>query len=317
MERAGLGDWTNDRSGASRDAWASALHQPAPSPPGRGLGRGPFAPDANRFASKDSASPSRQHRMEMTPCWRPMPSPCRSRLAGEAFCAGPAADRSRPWLQPRVGILRIIQHPVGQPGFHHPRATHHHQPIGQQACDGRVVNDDHHARAAGRATAPGPTGSSMMAGNRVADDLQALLHATGEGARQIVEADGVEHGEGGPPMDGHRRAATVKAQLGAHPRNVEGRRQPHRGAGVGQAQAQRIGGRRQPLERRGRRQRLRQTRLGERLGRRAESLPAGRRPVAGRGHRPSVFSSSQGDELHRGSGGFRSAPARASGRAAG
>lgn len=268
LERAGLGDWTNDHSGASRDAWASALHQPAPSPSGRGLGRGPFAPGANRFASKDSASPSRQHRMETTPCWRPpMPIPRRSRFAGEAFCAGPAADRSRPWLQPRVDMLRIVQHPVGQPGFHNPRAMHHYQPVGQRGGDGRVVDDDRHARAAGRATASGPTGSSMMAGNRVADDLQALLHATGEGARQIVEAAGVEHGEGGPPMDGHRRAATVKAQLGAHPRSVEVRRQPHRGAGVGQAQAQSVGGRHQPPECRGRRQRLRQTRLGERLGR--------------------------------------------------
>jgi hypothetical protein len=46
-----------------------------------------------------------------------------------------------------VGVLRIVEHLVGQPGLDHLAVAHHHQPVGQQAGDGEVVGDDDRGQA--------------------------------------------------------------------------------------------------------------------------------------------------------------------------
>ncbi len=39
----------------------------------------------------------------------------------------------------RVGVLRIVEHLVGQSLFHDHAALHHHQPVRQQTRDAEIV----------------------------------------------------------------------------------------------------------------------------------------------------------------------------------
>ena len=49
--------------------------------------------------------------------------------------------------QLRVRMVRIVQHLVGQPGFHDPAALHHRDPVRQQPSDRDVMRHQHHGDA--------------------------------------------------------------------------------------------------------------------------------------------------------------------------
>ncbi len=102
-------------------------------------------------------------------------------------------------------MVRIVQHPIGQAALHHFALFHYQQAVGQQPRHAEIVGDDHrrqlhlhhqvaqqieqarlhrHVQPAGRLVHKHQLG----VGDQIAGDLQPLLHAAGEGGRQIVEA---------------------------------------------------------------------------------------------------------------------------------
>ena len=106
-------------------------------------------------------------------------------------------------------MLRIVQHLVGQPGLHHPAALHHHDAMGEQPRHREVVRHQHHGEAESATRRANQVEQACLhrnvepAGRLVhehqprmrhqrARDLQSLQHAAGEGARQVVDAVGVD-----------------------------------------------------------------------------------------------------------------------------
>ncbi|MNL09791.1 hypothetical protein D3C87_1305640 [compost metagenome] len=128
-------------------------------------------------------------------------------------------------------MLRIVEDLIGQPGFHHPRATHHHQAVGQQASDCQVVGDDHHgqvqfthqpaqqveqARLYRHIEATGRLVHEHQpwTGHQVAGDLQALLHAAGEGPGQVVDALRIDFHLAQPVEPGPTQLLVIAHALG-------------------------------------------------------------------------------------------------------
>ena len=108
-----------------------------------------------------------------------------------------------------VGMLRIVQHLVGQPGLHHHAALHHHDAVRQQAGHGEVVGDQHHGDVQPRDQRADQVEQARLhrdvepagrlvhehqarMGHQGAGDLQALQHAARESARHVVDAGGID-----------------------------------------------------------------------------------------------------------------------------
>jgi hypothetical protein len=117
-----------------------------------------------------------------------------------------AQDRGHEQLG--VGVLRIVEHLVGQALFDDAAGVHHQHAMRQQARDAEVVRDDDDAarpggdEAAQQVEQPRLHRDVEAAGrlvhedqarlrHQVARDLQALAHAAGEGAG-VVDAGGVD-----------------------------------------------------------------------------------------------------------------------------
>ena len=58
-------------------------------------------------------------------------------MASVESLASDGQDRGDEHL--RVGVLRVVEDLVGQAGFNHSAALHHHQAVREQACDAEVV----------------------------------------------------------------------------------------------------------------------------------------------------------------------------------
>ncbi len=103
-----------------------------------------------------------------------------------------------------IGVMRIVQHPVGQARLHDAPALHHDHALRQEARDGEVVGDENdgqaeigdegaqeieHARLDGDIETAGRLvhEDQPRPGDEVARDLQALAHAAREGDRLIVD----------------------------------------------------------------------------------------------------------------------------------
>ncbi len=109
-----------------------------------------------------------------------------------------------------VGVLRIVEHLVGQAMLDDRAALHHHQPMRQQTARRRDRGSPARPTDASPSTRPRsrsrmractetsrpPVGSSMNTSrgllDQVAGDLQALAHAAGKGGRPVVEPVGID-----------------------------------------------------------------------------------------------------------------------------
>lgn len=109
----------------------------------------------------------------------------------------------------RVGVMRIVEHLIGEPRFHDLPPVHDHEPVREQAGHGEIVGDEddrqihvQHEMAqeveqtACTDTSRPPVGSSMNTRRgdvtRVPGDLQALLHSPGIEGGLVVDAPGVD-----------------------------------------------------------------------------------------------------------------------------
>ena len=124
---------------------------------------------------------SRRRRPRPAPRIRRARLPARPRAA-PGICVPPWRCRVKPLPRPSVrsaqlmprsteatsswvySMLRIVQHPVGQPLLHHLAVPHHQHPVRQQPGGGDVMRHQQHGKAeighqrrgSGRAAAPAP-----------------------------------------------------------------------------------------------------------------------------------------------------------------